>query len=275
MTRPVVALPRCAAGTTVIELSPFVRSAHLLLRNRLMEEFMHQCGLSSPLTKVIRRELVVLQAAIYELDCFGEENWEIDTSRLAQLWQAIRKASSGLYDEGVMAAGLGRIEEYQDIELQLRRGRQIGELEILSFYSKKTCDVGLLRDLVLSKMDESSENHILAAAWGYFDLVSEVIDDIYDLREDCVTYNGNRLISAGLIHGLSFACNEYSRLLEYLAGTAESQMSSLCDGLRTEDLARKVYWQAAAAAKQGLRLLRRARVSTLLEVLLVSERRAA
>jgi hypothetical protein len=48
---------------------------------------------------------------------------------------------------------------------------------------------------------QKGKNAISLGDWGYYDIITEVNDDIEDLAEDCKIYNGNRFLISILQNG--------------------------------------------------------------------------
>lgn len=153
-------------------------------------------------SKQFETQLVNLQKAIYFLDAYLESNWDLDQKRLKQKWKAIY---SCLGDMGIQRDQakemLSHIRRYQKHEEQLRSALYPMRLNMEYYYHYKSCDVRLMRELIY-KDCPAIENQIPLEAWRYFDLVTEVNDDVEDLFEDQFTINGNFLLLSVIVEGI-------------------------------------------------------------------------
>lgn len=140
-------------------------------------------------------QLISLQEAIYMLDDKLECNWEISDSDLEQEWGCIRKNLQVIKGDGVDVEDyLKLIKNYQSRELALRVPNQGGlNNDFIEFYYTKSCDVKLIRRLIYEKYPVLY-NLVPLEAWDLFDLITEINDDIVDLKEDLPTLNGNQLL---------------------------------------------------------------------------------
>ncbi len=139
----------------------------------------------------LKRKLVDLQVAIYRLDHYLESNWKIKKSELAKKWQSIYVA---LKDCGVAKKHHHEycklIYKYQKHELYLRDQKLPLRFNKEYYYYFKSCDVKLLRRIIFDHYP-ALQNEFPASDWRYFDLITEVNDDVEDVFEDCETINGN------------------------------------------------------------------------------------
>lgn len=140
-------------------------------------------------------ELISLQEAIYMLDDKLESNWEIADSDLEQEWEYIRKNLQVIKGDSVDVEDyLKLIKNYQSRELALRMPDQSGfNNDFIEFYYTKSCDVKLIRRLIYEKYRDLY-NFVPLEAWDSFDLITEINDDVVDLKEDLSSLNGNRLL---------------------------------------------------------------------------------
>lgn len=142
----------------------------------------------------LNKQLTDLQAKIYYLDSYLEQNWDLSEKELNRYWKDIH---SSLIDLGVKKSDLmdytNHILKYQKREVELRKNLLPTRLSFDHFYFYKSCDVKLIRRLMCEKLPVI--NFLFKAAdWRYFDLVTEVNDDVSDLEEDLTTINGNRVL---------------------------------------------------------------------------------
>lgn len=138
--------------------------------------------------------LVSLQTAIYHLDAHLEANWNTDNKVLDMHWQKIGNEllrleipteNHHLY--------LNHIRKYEKHELELRLDRSPLRFAMEYFYFYKSCDVKLLRRLIYEKLKLKDLAGSLAD-WRYYDLITEVNDDVEDIFEDLQFINGNRML---------------------------------------------------------------------------------
>ena len=59
-------------------------------------------------------------------------------------------------------------------------------------------------------------------AWSYYDLITEINDDIADVTEDLHTYNGNRFLISILRKGEKKTAEQYHGYLEKVTSKAQS-----------------------------------------------------
>jgi hypothetical protein len=107
------------------------------------------------------------------------------------------------------------------------------------FYRAKTCDVRLMRRLIWAAYHEPAS--VITTLWSLFDILGEVLDDLADVEEDRMTYNGNRFAFFARQHGSDAAIQEYRRFVDELSerftntvsqsgATPFASMSSLLTG---------------------------------------------
>lgn len=183
--------------------------------------------------KSLNKKLIKLQAAIYELDKYLETNWKLSEERSDEYWEAInsRMDDLGVAPEQVnkMTSGIRR---YQLHESQIRQNKLPTRLDPEYYYYYKSCDVRLIRNLIyrsvpeLSKVESSTD-------WRYYDLITEINDDITDFYEDLDTINGNLFIIKIFEEGLDEATNFFSDFLDdILIRSIERFRSKSKDDLR-------------------------------------------
>jgi len=148
----------------------------------------------------ILKTLMLLQEEIYVLDLYGETTWRVRSGTLRLLWKGIEAAASKIdMPSGLLCDLLGDIKRYQSVELGLRRGRIPISDSISSFYFLKTCDVRLMRAVLLRHADVAVSPG-LRRCLDLADVLAEVYDDMVDLVEDGYDFNCNRfLLSRGVI----------------------------------------------------------------------------
>ncbi len=147
-------------------------------------------------------KLVQLQKEIYYLDKYLESSWDVDLDVLETYWVPIYEA---LADFGIMQKEMPKyvnlIKRYQEHELAIRRGIIQSQLSLDYYYYYKSCDVKLLRKLIVEFIPELL-NEMDLSDWIYFDLITELNDDIEDIQEDKDVNNGNGFILNAYLNGL-------------------------------------------------------------------------
>ena len=139
-------------------------------------------------------KLFSLQTAIYHLDAHLEANWETNDEILALHWENIGQGLSRLeipIDSHHIY--LNHIRKYEKHELELRQDKSPLRFAMEYFYFYKSCDVKLLRRLIYEKLKLKDVVGSLAD-WRYYDLITEVNDDVEDVFEDLQFINGNRML---------------------------------------------------------------------------------
>jgi hypothetical protein len=146
-------------------------------------------------------QLKTLQASIYYLDAYLEENWNLDDGILESKWNTIYQC---LNDIGVKPAKhkayVAHIKMYEAHEKSIRQGILPQSYTMHHFYYYKSCDVKLMRRLILDNFPILRTLFSLSD-WRIFDLVTEINDDATDIFEDLATINGNRILLMALNEG--------------------------------------------------------------------------
>ncbi|MEP6793670.1 MAG: hypothetical protein ABJB16_05040, partial [Saprospiraceae bacterium] len=138
--------------------------------------------------------LIDVQYQIYMLDGYLESQWEIHKKDLIGYWDAIKDSLRQMgYKKKQISSLVKEIEEYQQIERNCRKDIWPTSVSFKNFYTTKSCDVRLIRHLIY-KSHIDLENLWKEKAWAYYDMITEINDDIADLEEDIKTYNGNRFL---------------------------------------------------------------------------------
>ena len=170
------------------------------------------------------RNLVSIQEAIYNLDLYLESTWNLDKEILKEKWKLIYEALKRCDISSSKAKKMTTdIRRYQRHEEQLRENLAPTALDIEYYYHYKSCDVRLMREII-EMFCPAMDSRYAVEKWRYFDLITEVNDDVEDVYEDMETINGNHfLVWLGLkdqdskykVKHLSFIeyCNEQSKNL--------------------------------------------------------------
>src|SRR5690606_12847803 len=139
-------------------------------------------------------ELTGLQAAIYHLDAHLESQWKINEEQRSGGWRSIfERLNHFVKDTALHDQYVKHIRKYEAHELAIRKYLWPTRLDMEYFYFYKSCDVKLLRRIIYEKGRLSSALGPMSK-WRYFDLVTEVNDDITDVFEDMPLFNGNRFL---------------------------------------------------------------------------------
>lgn len=163
--------------------------------------------------KTFVTQLIEIQFQIYQLDAYLESVWELDEARLDACWLAIAAAVSKLnYSNAQIKELLKEIRAYERIEKDCRHDKWPTKVPFKEFYLTKSCDVRLIRHLIYQAHPALSQiwNE---EAWTNYDLITEINDDLSDVKEDLATYNGNRFLISLLRDGTITTYKEYHKYL--------------------------------------------------------------
>jgi hypothetical protein len=139
------------------------------------------------------RALVALQATIFDLDLFGETVWDISHGELDRFWHPIYETLSAAgVSPSLRAHLLTELTAYQNVELDLRKGRLPLSIPLWDYYRLKSCDVRLARNTLANTAGPAVLDG-LQPLFECLDVAMEVCDDLLDVREDSTTYNCNRI----------------------------------------------------------------------------------
>ncbi len=192
----------------------------LLFSYRKLTDLMQKTKLNKDVS--FRNKLTDLQYRIYLLDAYLESQWELDPDQLKSYWQAIVEALSAFqYSPKQVKSQLAEIRLYEHIETNTRLNKWPTKVSFKEFYTTKSCDVRLMRHLIYRSHpalnDIWDEN-----AWAYYDLITEINDDIADVTEDLPTYNGNRFLISILRKGEKKTAEQYRIYLEKVTSKAHA-----------------------------------------------------
>lgn len=195
-----------------------------LFSYRKLSDLLVRSGLDKNLAFVAH--LKEIQYQIYLLDAYLEGEWVLDQEKLDACWESIKGALSGLgYSPDQVVKLLHEIRDYERIERNCRKGKWPTKVSFKKFYTTKSCDVRLIRHLIYDAKPESKkiwkEN-----AWVCYDLITEINDDIADVREDLNTYNGNRFLISCLRKGENKTTIKYKAYLEKVSSKAKKYFSA-------------------------------------------------
>ena len=204
-----------AAISASIDLNVDINNKiNLLFKYRRLPWLIEQAISHHERAEALTERLTYLQYKIFLYDDHLEKNAIPDEGELQRLWEDIKMA---LKDIGISYNEtenyLEEIRIYAENELATRDGKDLSDLPIRYFYYYKSCDVRLMRRLILEKSDRKVDFRL--KDWKLFDWITEVNDDVEDIIEDLNTFNGNRFLFCWKKRGASAAIIEY---LEFLDG---------------------------------------------------------
>lgn len=196
-------------------------------------------------------QLINVQYQIYMLDGYLESQWDIRKKDLTGYWDAIKESLRQMgYKKKQIASFVTEIEEYQQIEMDCRKDHWPTRVSFKNFYTTKSCDVRLIRHLIyLSHQD--LENLWKEKAWWYYDLITEIHDDIEDIEEDIQTYNGNRFLISILRKGAEKTRHDYEQYLRNITEKARAYFEPKMQKGKNKQLA---AW-TESRSKETIRLL--------------------
>lgn len=179
--------------------------------------------------KKLYKNLIKLQISIYELDEYLESNWKVYQSDLAVYWKSIHKCMEAC---GVPNSKLNEyskhIQKYQKHELELREAKLPVDGSIEFYYYYKSCDVRLMRQIIYDH-SEGLEEIFTMADWRYFDLITEVNDDVEDVFEDLETINGNYVLIASWVYGKKQARKILNEFIDVLSAKNKNRLEKRKD----------------------------------------------
>jgi hypothetical protein len=188
-----------------------------LMNYRLFPSLMAESNVSDDIKSSFYEHLIQLQTAIYYLDGHLEANWNIDPKIMNIHWDNICRQ---MLLFGINASKnetyLSHIKKYEKHELELRSGKSPLRFDMEYFYFYKSCDVKLLRRLIYEKLDLPEACGRLAD-WRYYDLITEVNDDIEDLEEDINFINGNSFLISLLCQGRKHTMQKFVVFMDDIA----------------------------------------------------------
>lgn len=197
-----------------------------LMEYRLFPSLLEVARCSDDEKKELDSLLIELQYAIYLLDAHLEANWQIDPKVLKYHWENISEKlmAFGVRSDDV-SSYLTHIKKYEKHELELRSYKSPLRFDMEYFYFYKSCDVKLLRRLIYERLSLSRLCGTLAD-WRYFDLITEVNDDVNDLFEDLEFINGNRFLLSLITYGKQRTLEDFTAFLEQIKSKAEIKYKS-------------------------------------------------
>lgn len=183
-----------------------------LFAYRRIPELLNLAGIEKDSPFLAR--LYKLQEVIYALDTYLETHWDVKKKELKTHWNEIYNALSSL---GIPVRDHSRyvkeIKRYEKYELDLRKKKLPLNKSFETLYGCKSCDVKLMRKLIYRHAPDLKQK-LREKEWKYYDLITEVNDDIHDVFEDCETLNGNRFLISVLVRGKGKTRRAYRDFLD-------------------------------------------------------------
>lgn len=209
-----------------------------LFAYRRLSDLLRTSGLNKD--KEFITDLINVQYQIYMLDGYLESQWDLDKKELGKFWEAIYASLDSMgYKKKEIARMVSEIDDYERIERNCRKDKWPTKVSLKEFYVTKSCDVRLIRHLIylahpdLQKMFKES-------AWEYFDIITEINDDIADVEEDINTFNGNRFLISILRKGADKTYKQYHDYLVSISGKAKEYFNERGDRGKNRQLAKWV-----------------------------------
>ena len=165
---------------------------------------------------LLNKHLPKIQRSIYDLDAYLESSWKIKEKKLSKFWQEINKTILKVgFDEETVYNMTSHIRKYQLHELQLRENKLPTRLKLDYYYYYKSCDVRLMREIIYAH-NPDLDDKIKLSEWRYYDLVTEINDDVEDVFEDQHTINGNCFLISIKENGLEETLKTFDSYLNEL-----------------------------------------------------------
>jgi len=219
-----------------------------LFRSRRIHELIHDASPSG--NTDLNLQLRNLQKSIYQLDHYLETTWSLKKGELNGYWRNIMQNLTPFEpDKSLREALVSQIHKYESYEIDLRTGRLPIRLSFRYWYYYKSCDVKLIRKL-LYQTDPQLEEQIRQQDWLYFDLISEIEDDVHDLFEDCRTFNCNRFLISIWKKGSQRTRDDYFAYLEKLDSKFQDHVVARGGSFKVKGLFRSVSQQIRTTRKQ-------------------------
>jgi hypothetical protein len=218
-----------------------------LFTYRMFPWLLDQCPFNSSKEKAeFLQQLTDLQTHIYDLDAHLESHWNTCDTTLKRHWAIVKEDLAGFGIAPLKTdAYLSHLRKYEAHELGLRSGQLPQSYGMSYFYFYKSCDVKLLRRLIYEKGDLRSSLGGLDE-WRYFDLVTEVNDDVEDVQEDLQFVNGNRFLISLITEGVSATRLQFLEFLDSIARKAYSRFDKGPKGPFREMVLEHTYQQVEA-----------------------------
>jgi len=110
------------------------------------------------------------------------------------------------------------LDDYLENNWEIKQSKMPTQGSAEYYYFYKSCDVRLMRQIIYDLSEDLDSKYTLPD-WRYFDLVTEVNDDVEDMFEDLETINGNY----ALIARWEFGKKESMRMIEAFLDVIEEK----------------------------------------------------
>jgi len=209
--------------------------------------------------KWLVKSLIQLQKDIYELDSYLESKWNLKTKKLDKYWSKINRTLSKLgYSPEESHKLTSHVRKYQLHETQLRERKMPSRLSKEYYYYYKSCDVRLTRTIIFD-YTENDKYSCDITDWRFFDLITEINDDIEDIFEDQDTINGN--LFNILIHevGLEIASKQIYTVLNefYDASNDRYRMTKNIDKLNIMKWTSEYYFDTVELLRKNSKAIKK------------------
>lgn len=191
-----------------------------MIGNDIYEYAVEYLGIPAEVFQLRIGCLVAIQETIYDIDVYGEENFQVNRPLLGRKWvsveRSLREAGMTLTDRDHHVEAL---RFYQAIEERLRQGWTPSVVDIVPCVRAKSSDVALLRAVASRDYPSQAADEVFFRA---VEACRELIDDTRDIAEDASTWNLNLVLAAVHVHGTEAGCN-------IMEQTQFSQLADLSD----------------------------------------------
>ena len=220
-----------------------------LFAHRKLSNLLKASGLAS--NKEFVSDIINVQYQIYMLDGYLESQWELDKKKIALLWEAIEASLEAMgFSRKQISSMTKEIKDYERIERNMRKDKWPTKESFKDFYTTKSCDVRLVRHLIYNAFPDLGATW-KEKAWRFYDIITEINDDIADVEEDILTLNGNRFLISVLRKGLDKTYNQYKEYLTVVSQKANAYFEEKADQGKNKQL---IAWTMDSSL-QTLKLL--------------------
>ncbi|MDQ3016221.1 MAG: hypothetical protein M3R25_05820 [Bacteroidota bacterium] len=194
-------------------------------------------------------QLIDVQFQIYMLDAYLESQWALDKGEIKSLWKPIRASLTAMgYSKKKVDALVEEIVNYEGIERNCRKNRWPTKESMKKFYVTKSCDVRLIRHLIYQAHPALNDLY-KEKSWMYYDIITEINDDVADVQEDINSFNGNRFLISILRKGTDKTRKEYMAYLTGITAKAADYFSARMDRGKNKQLASWIVARSRETAK--------------------------
>ena len=195
-----------------------------LFAHRKLTNLLKVSGLDA--NKEFVSDIINVQYHIYMLDGYLESQWELEKKKIKLLWEAINASLEAIgFSPKQINSLTNEIKDYERIERNMRKDKWPTKESFKDFYTTKSCDVRLVRHLIYNAFPDLQSSW-KEKAWRFYDIITEINDDIADLEEDIRTFNGNRYLISVLRKGFDKTYHQYK---EYLTGISQKANEYFAD----------------------------------------------